>query len=827
MPIYRANTSKSLGSRQIGDFWRFTPEVPDGWDVPFDVGLPLNVAAPPGGGIAPVVMYYRKRREDRMRYLKQSTAVDLAIGPFVDATDAVTAETALTITQPDIRLKKNGGAWGQKNAAQTLSHEENGWYEVSLDATDTGTLGVLALAVHEAGALPVWHEFMVLPANVYDSLVGGSDTLDVQVTGIGASVITAAAIAADAITDAKVASDVTIASVTGAVGSVTGAVGSVTGAVGSVTGNVGGNVVGSVGSVTAGVTLADDAITSAKVAASAVTELQAGLATQASVDTIDGIVDAILVDTAEIGAAGAGLTALASQASVNTIDDFLDTEIAAILADTNELQTDITNGGRIDLLIDAIKAKTDLIPASPAATGDIPSAASIADAVWDEDATAHQTQGTFGQAIGDPGADTDTIWGLANTNLNATVSSRASQTSLDTLDDFVDTEVAAIKAKTDNLPASPAATGDIPTAAAVADAVWDEAIAGHLSAGSTGLALNSAGAAGDPWSTAVPGAYGAGTAGKILGDNLNATVSSRASQTSVDTVDDFLDTEIAAIKAKTDNLPSDPADQSAVEAAITAATSGLATAAALDTVDNFIDTEVTAIKAVTDKLDTALELDGAVYRYTTNALEQAPSGGGGATAGEIADAVLDEALAGHATAGTLGKAISDVLADTAEIGAAGAGLTAVPWNASWDAEVQSEATDALNAYDAPTKAEMDAKIDALPGVLSGVTVRAYPRTINTENFEVIQGDDYSVTAAMTWVLTDAPDLTAETVNFETLHYSKACEVSGSVLAGWTVVLKLTAGQSAALRPGSHNYDLVAAVAGTTLVIGVMTVTAEN
>ena len=43
-------------------------------------------------------------------------------------------------------------------------------------------------------------------------------------------------------------------------------------------------------------------------------------------------VDAILTDTAVIGAAGAGLTALATQASVNTIDDFLDTEIAAILA---------------------------------------------------------------------------------------------------------------------------------------------------------------------------------------------------------------------------------------------------------------------------------------------------------------------------------------------------------------------------------------------------------------------------------------------------------------------------------------------------------------
>lgn len=109
-----------------------------------------------------------------------------------------------------------------------------------------------------------------------------------------------------------------------------------------------------------------------------------------------------------------------------------------------------------------------------------------------------------------------------------------------------------------------------PTVGAIADAVWDEALAGHLAAGSTGNALNAAGSAGDPWSTALPGAYGAGTAGKIVGDNLNATVSSRATQTSVDTIDDLLDTEVGAIKAKTDNLPTDPAGQSAVEAAITA-----------------------------------------------------------------------------------------------------------------------------------------------------------------------------------------------------------------------------------------------------------------
>jgi hypothetical protein len=70
--------------------------------------------------------------------------------------------------------------------------------------------------------------------------------------------------------------------------------------------------------------------------------------------------------------------------------------------------------------------------------------------------------------------------------------------------------------------------------AEIADQVWDEVLAGHLTAGTTGAALNGAGSAGDPWGTALPGAYGAGSAGKIVGDFLNATVSSRASQASLD-----------------------------------------------------------------------------------------------------------------------------------------------------------------------------------------------------------------------------------------------------------------------------------------------------
>lgn len=53
--------------------------------------------------------------------------------------------------------------------------------------------------------------------------------------------------------------------------------------------------------------------------------------------------------------------------------------------------------------------------------------------------------------------------------------------------------------------------------------------------------------------------------------------------------------------------------------------------------------------------------------------------------------------------------VAAIEAQTDDIGAAGAGLAALPWNAAWDAQVESEVTDALNAYNGPTSAEMDAR----------------------------------------------------------------------------------------------------------------------
>ena len=116
-----------------------------------------------------------------MLWLKQNTSVTVKVGPFLDNADGYTAETGLTVSQADVRLSKNGGNIAQKSNSTSCTHDELGWYDCPLNATDTNTLGRLQLMIAESGALPVFHEFMVVTANVYDSLCG-SDTLYTYVT---------------------------------------------------------------------------------------------------------------------------------------------------------------------------------------------------------------------------------------------------------------------------------------------------------------------------------------------------------------------------------------------------------------------------------------------------------------------------------------------------------------------------------------------------------------------------------------------------------------------------------------------------------------------
>ncbi len=105
-----------------------------------------------------------------MNLLRQSTSQIIRFGPFLDSTNGVTPETGLTIAQADMQLSKDGAAFAQKNAAGNATHDTDGWYSTTLNTTDTGTNAILLLQVNVSGALPVWHEFYVVPAASYDAL---------------------------------------------------------------------------------------------------------------------------------------------------------------------------------------------------------------------------------------------------------------------------------------------------------------------------------------------------------------------------------------------------------------------------------------------------------------------------------------------------------------------------------------------------------------------------------------------------------------------------------------------------------------------------------
>lgn len=114
-----------------------------------------------------------------------------------------------------------------------------------------------------------------------------------------------------------------------------------------------------------------------------------------------------------------------------------------------------TTAGLIDSAITAAKIASDAITAAKIADGAIDAATFAAGAI-------------NAAAIATDAIDADALAADAASEIQ---SGLATAIALTTLTGYVDTEVAAIKAKTDNLPASPAATGDIPSASSIASAV--------------------------------------------------------------------------------------------------------------------------------------------------------------------------------------------------------------------------------------------------------------------------------------------------------------------------------------------------------------------
>lgn len=128
-----------------------------------------------------------------MKILKQSTQVDVLIGPLIDDGDFKSVEESVAynaagidvdvvkgVTKADVTLANSSGDGYWRHVA-------NGYYALTLSTTDTATLGHLRVTFEATGVLPCWEYYVVVPANVYDSLVAGSDKLYTDAVEISSS----------------------------------------------------------------------------------------------------------------------------------------------------------------------------------------------------------------------------------------------------------------------------------------------------------------------------------------------------------------------------------------------------------------------------------------------------------------------------------------------------------------------------------------------------------------------------------------------------------------------------------------------------------------
>jgi len=125
-----------------------------------------------------------------MIYLKADTATEVLIGPAVAVGDGFVPVTTLVLTSADeAELIKYNGATTLTGAAITnalaaLTSAVDGYYSLELTAGELDTEGPLWLVIQDDSLiLPIRQEYMVVNANVYDSLfaVVATDLLQVDV----------------------------------------------------------------------------------------------------------------------------------------------------------------------------------------------------------------------------------------------------------------------------------------------------------------------------------------------------------------------------------------------------------------------------------------------------------------------------------------------------------------------------------------------------------------------------------------------------------------------------------------------------------------------
>mgnify|MGYP003631897434 CR=1 FL=1 len=354
-----------------------------------------------------------------MLYLKKDTASqEVMIGPFVDSTDGVTAETGLSIANTDIRIHKTGtSVFANKNSGGG-THIEDGFYLITMDATDTNTAGPLKMQITMAGALPVWEDVWVHGSNIYNAWMG---TIH-QTTDVNAWLGAAAPDLPQAITDVAAILVDTATTIPATIATVDSNVDSILTDTGTTLPSTLSTIDGIV-----------DAIL-----------VDTGTTIPGTIATVDANVDSILTDT--------GTTIPGTITALDAVVDTVKVDTAAILVDTNELQADDVPGliAALDVVVDTVKAETVLILAdtNELQSDDVPGLISTLDAVVDT-------------------VKAETALIVADTNELQTDNVPGLIASLDAVVDTVKAETVLILADTAEIGTAGAGLSAIPTAAIV------------------------------------------------------------------------------------------------------------------------------------------------------------------------------------------------------------------------------------------------------------------------------------------------------------------------------------------------------------------------
>jgi hypothetical protein len=226
-------------------------------------------------------------------------------------------------------------------------------YGVPLDTTDTNTLGTLWVGIHESGALHVWREFMVVPANVWDSMFS-TDKLQVDMVQIAGTT-----------QDATDLGDFAAAGYDPGTNKVQGVVLTdtcttntdlVTAAAIRTEMDSNSTELAKIGTIPA----LDGAAQTIGAAIGKIADDNGGANFDATNDSLERIANTAPLGTAMRGTDSAALASVCTEGRLAELDaGNIPADLDAALADTNELQGDWTNGGRLDLIIDAILADTN------------------------------------------------------------------------------------------------------------------------------------------------------------------------------------------------------------------------------------------------------------------------------------------------------------------------------------------------------------------------------------------------------------------------------------------------------------------------------------